>query len=72
MATVNTSATEMMAGEFEDCQVYEYNGLEFFPAYNQLWNPLAHGDFAEWSSRVIRVNRDGSPILDRSLLPSES
>ena len=37
--TTQLTAAEMSAGEFEDCRMYDYKGLVFFPAYNELWNP---------------------------------
>jgi hypothetical protein len=57
VATIHLTAVEMMAGELEDYHMYEYNGLEFFPAYNQLWNPSGDGRFC----RVVLQSHEGEP-----------
>jgi hypothetical protein len=41
--TTHLTAAEMSAGEFEDYRMYEFKGLVFFPAFNELWNPSTNG-----------------------------
>ena len=41
--TTQVTPEEMSAGEFEDGRMYDYKGLVFFPAYNELWNPSTKG-----------------------------
>jgi hypothetical protein len=55
--TIYLNIAEMLAGELEDYRMYEYNGLKFFRAYNQLWNPSADGRFC----RIIVQTREGKP-----------
>ena len=55
--TIHLTITEMLAGELEDYRMYEYKGLVFFPAYNQLWNPSKDGRFC----RVIFQCYEGEP-----------
>ena len=55
--TIHLTITEMLAGELEDNRMYEYNGLEFFPAYNQLWNLSKTGRFC----RIVFQSYDGKP-----------
>jgi len=53
---MHLTAAEMSAGEFEDCRMYEYKGLVFFPAYNELWNLSKNG-----YRRVTFQNHQGKP-----------
>jgi hypothetical protein len=55
--TNHLTITEMLAGEFEDYRMYEYKGLVFFPAYNQLWNLAKNGRFC----RIVVQNPEGKP-----------
>ena len=41
--TTQLTLAEMSAGELEDCRMYQFKGLVFFPAYNELWNPSTKG-----------------------------
>ena len=55
--TIYLTTTGMLAGELEDYQMYEFNGLEFFPAYNQLWNASTDGRFC----RIVLQSHEGKP-----------
>jgi hypothetical protein len=55
--TIHLTITEMLAGELEDYRMYEYKGMEFFPANNQLWNLSKNGRFC----RVIFQRYKGEP-----------
>lgn len=55
--TIYLATTGMLASELEDYQMYEYNGLEFFPAYNQLWNTSTDGRFC----RIVFQTHAGKP-----------
>ena len=54
--TTQLTAAEMSAGEFEDCRMYDYKGLVFFPAYNELWNSSTKG-----YRRVTFQSHQGKP-----------
>ena len=60
--TIHLTITEMLAGDLEDYRMYEYNGLEFFPAYNQLWHPSPDGRYC----RIIVQSYEGKPRLSSS------
>jgi hypothetical protein len=60
--TIHLTAAEMSAGEFKDYYMYEHSGLEFFPAYNQLWHPSPDGGFC----MVVVQSYEGTPTLSSS------
>jgi hypothetical protein len=60
--TIHLTAAEVSAGKFRDYYMYEYSGLEFFPAYSQLWHPAPDGEFC----MVALQSYEGKPSLSSS------
>ena len=54
--TTQLTLAEMSAGELEDCRMYEFKGLVFFRACNELWNPSTKG-----YRRVTFQSHQGKP-----------